>query len=134
MVIVNLRNRLMVASAGRAAVHAPGRCAESKPIRLPVSPTLFVGLAAHQQGPVMPTKQMPEMTSVQLVAEIIKRFKRVPSCSDIRAERIQIVPIKAKGTGPNWTANIDLPMSDLAKMEAKAVIDGVRGRRVLKKD
>ncbi|MGZ5917934.1 MAG: hypothetical protein ACXWJ4_11580 [Methyloceanibacter sp.] len=74
------------------------------------------------------------MTSAQLVAEIIKRFKRVPSCSDIRAERIQIVPIKGRGTGPNWTANIDLPMSDLAKMEAKAVIDGVRGRRVLKKD
>jgi hypothetical protein len=69
---------------------------------------------------------MPEMTAAELVAEIMKRFKRVPSCSDIRAEYVQIMPLKPKGTGPNWITNIDLPMSNLAKMEAKAVIDGVR--------
>jgi hypothetical protein len=77
-------------------------------------------------------KPIPEMTAVELMAEIIKRFKRVPSCSDIRAEYIEIMPVKAKGSGPNWNANIDLPMSDLAKVEAKAVIDGVRCRCVLK--
>jgi hypothetical protein len=42
------------------------------------------------------------------------------------------MPLKRKGTGPNWIANVDPPMSDLAKMEAKAVIDGVRGRYALK--
>jgi hypothetical protein len=77
-------------------------------------------------------KQMPEMTALELEAEILKRFKRVPSCRDIGAEYVQIMPVKPKGTGPNWIANIDLPMSDLAKMEAKAVIDGVRGRYALK--
>jgi hypothetical protein len=77
-------------------------------------------------------EQMPEMTALELEAEIMKRFKRVPSCRDIRAEYVQIMPVKARGTGPNWIATIDLPMSDLAKMEAKAVIDGVRGRCALK--
>ena len=37
-------------------------------------------------------EQMPEMTALELEAEIIKRFKRVPSCRDIRAEYLQIVP------------------------------------------
>jgi hypothetical protein len=78
-------------------------------------------------------EQMPEMTALELETEIMKRFKRVPSCSDIRAEYVQIMPLKPKGTGPNWIANIDLPMSGLAKMEAKAVIDGVRGRYALKR-
>ena len=77
-------------------------------------------------------KRMPQVTAAYLVGEIIKRFKRVPSCSDIRPEYIAIVPIQAKGTGPNWNANIDLPMSDLAKSEARAVIDGLRGRLTLK--
>jgi hypothetical protein len=75
---------------------------------------------------------MPEMTAFELEAEIIKRLKKVLSCRDIRAEYLQIMPLKRKGPGPNWTANIDLPMSDLAKAEARAVIDGVRGRYALK--
>ena len=78
-------------------------------------------------------KQMPELIAAQLVVEIMERFKRVPSCSDIQAQHIQIVPIQAKGTGPNWIANIDLPMSNLAKMEAKAAIDEVRGTFALKR-
>lgn len=77
-------------------------------------------------------KQMPEKTAIELVAEILMRFKVIPSCSDIRPEYIEIVPIEAKGTGPNWTAKIDLPMSDLAKMEAKPAIDEVRGTYALK--
>ena len=44
---------------------------------------------------------MPEMTALGLEAEIVKRFKRVPSCRDIRAEYVEIVPLKPKGTGPN---------------------------------
>jgi hypothetical protein len=82
----------------------------------------------------MRSEQMPGMTARELVAEIINRFKRVPSCSDIRAEYIQIMPLKPKGSGPNWIVTIDLPMSTLAKMEAKAAIDGVRGRYALKRD
>jgi hypothetical protein len=82
----------------------------------------------------MRSEQMPGMTARELVAEIINRFKRVPSCSDIRAEYVQIMPLKPKGSGPNWIATVDLPMSTLAKMEAKAVIDGVRGRYALKRD
>ena len=39
-------------------------------------------------------EQMPEMTALELEAEIMKRFKRVPSCSDIRAEYVQIMPLK----------------------------------------
>ena len=74
---------------------------------------------------------MSEMTALELEAEIMKRFKRVPSCSDIRTEYVQIMPLKRKGTGPNWIANIDLPMSDVAKAEARAVIDGVRRRYAL---
>jgi hypothetical protein len=77
-------------------------------------------------------EQMPEMTALELEAEIMKRFKRVPSCRDIRAEYVEIAPLKPKGTGPNWIASIDLPMSDLAKAEARAVIEGVRDRYALK--
>ncbi len=79
-------------------------------------------------------EQVPEMTALELEAEIMKRFKRVPSCRDIRAEYVQIMPLEPKGAGPNWIASIDLPMSTLAKTEARAVIDGVRGRYALKRD
>ena len=56
-------------------------------------------------------EQVPEMTALELEAEIMKRFKRVPSCRDIRAEYVQIMPLEPKGAGPNWIASIDLPMS-----------------------
>jgi hypothetical protein len=77
-------------------------------------------------------EQTSEMTALELKAEIMRGFQRVPSCRDIRAEYLQIMPLKPKGPGPNWIASIDLPMSDLAKAEARAVIDGVRGRYALK--
>jgi hypothetical protein len=76
---------------------------------------------------------MPELIAAEFVEEIMEPFKREPSCSDIQAQYIQIVLIKAQGAGPNWIANIDLPMSDLAKMEAKAAIDEVRGTFALKR-
>jgi hypothetical protein len=59
----------------------------------------------------MSVNETPKVTTRKLVAEIIKRFKRVSSCSDIRAEYVQIMPLKPKVSGPNWIATIDLPMS-----------------------
>jgi hypothetical protein len=89
-----------------------------------------VGSAPAVVGRDTAMKETPKVTPASSWQR--SSFKRVPSCSDIRAEYVQIMHLKPKGLGPNWFATIDLPMSTLAKMEAKAVIDGVRGRYALK--